>query len=327
MQPTDKRQMRRTMLRGALAVPAASFAGPALSRTSPNVPTRLIVGFAPGGSADAVARATAAGITAETGQTVIVDNRPGGQLKISMQALTGSASDGQRLIYMTGAYLAIQSTQRLYDIEAQTTPITNTISTPIVMLVKNDSPYRSVTDLFEAAKRGREKASFGVITLGGIEHFKLTQMERTVGFKGLVVPYNSGPDGIKGLISGDIDCMIGPGIFAKTFAGRLRALAVLGARRWEQVPEIPTLNEMGVPVPPTTYWGGWSAPAGVSDEDAAALARLIAKVSQQPTVLAQLQATGHDLQLSEGPRQFRSQIRSELAWMSEVAKIEGLIGK
>lgn len=140
MQDHGNRPMRRTLLRGALAAPAAGLARPALSRSPTNVPTRLIVGFAAGGSADAVARATAAGITAETGQPVIVDNRPGGQLKISMQALTSAAPDGQTLIYMTGTYLAVQSTQRQFDVESQTTAITNTISTPIVMLVRNDSP-------------------------------------------------------------------------------------------------------------------------------------------------------------------------------------------
>lgn len=317
---------RRGLLRAGVALSAATAGFPALSNT-PSGPMKLIVGFAAGGSADAVARATAAGLQAETGRTVVVENRPGGQLKISLQALTRSAPDGNTLVYMTGTYLAIQATQRLFDVDSVTTAITNTISTPIVLLVRADSPFRTVADMVAAARRGVDKVSYGVITRGGTEHFKMTQLERTAGFKGLLVPYNSGADGIKGVLGGDIDFMPVPGIFARTFAGKLRPLAVLGEQRWQQLPDVPTLRESGFQVPPTSYWGGWSAPAGMNAEDAARLAQLLGKVSQQPSVLAQLQATGHDLQLSESPLQFRNYIRAELAWMSELAEREGLVAK
>lgn len=317
---------RRDALR-ALAVSALGMTGAAGARIPTTGTVKLIVGFPAGGSADAVARATAIGLGRELRLPVVVENRPGGQLAISMQALTGAPPDGLTLMYMTGTYLAMQATQRLFTIDTQTTPIVNTIATPIVMLVRAESPLRTVADLVEAAKRGKDPLPYGVIGLGGIEHFKMAQMEKAAGFKGLPVPYRGGPDGVNALLAGDISCMLVPGIFAKNFAGKLRTLAVLGELRWQQLPDVPTLRESGVNVPPTSYWGGWVAPAGLSQETTAQLAEVLTRVSRQPDVLAQLLATGHDLRLTDSPEQFREQMRAELVWMNEVARSEGLIAK
>lgn len=317
---------RRDVLR-ALALSALGGSGAARARIPTSGTVKLIVGFPAGGSADAVARATAIGLARELRLPVVVENRPGGQLAISMQALTSAPADGLTLMYMTGTYLAVQATQRLFNIDAQTTPIVNTIATPIVLLVRADSPLRTVADLVDAAKRGKDPLAYGVIGLGGIEHFKMAQMQKAAGFKGLPVPYRGGPDGVNALLAGDISCMLVPGIFAKNFAGKLRTLAILGQQRWQQLPEAPTLRESGVNVPPISYWGGWVAPAGLHADTATQLADVLTHVSRQPDVLAQLQATGHDLHLTNSPDQFRDQMRAELAWMSDVARSEGLIAK
>ena len=323
--PTQR--TRRRVLRTALSLPAAALAGPALSQAQQSGTIKLIVGFPAGGSADVVARATAAGLTKETGQPVIVENRPGGQLVISMQALTAAAPDGLTLLYMTGTYLAIQATQRLFDVDAQSTAIVNTIETPIVLVVRSDSRFRSVMELVDHARRNPGKLNFGVIGVGGIEHLKMSQIQRIAGFKGLAVPYKGGPDGVNAVIGGEIDCMLVPGIFAKTFGGKLRALAVLGDQRWQQLPGVPTLAESGVQAPPVSYWGGWSAPAGLNAKTTAELAALLTRVSQRPDVVSTLNATAHELRLTESPDQFRQKIRSELAWMTEVGTSEGLITK
>ncbi|MEN9314801.1 MAG: hypothetical protein RIS35_1194 [Pseudomonadota bacterium] len=318
---------RRRVLRTALSLPAAALAGPAVSRPFQSGTVKLIVGFPAGGSADAVARATAAGLTKETGLPVVVENRPGGQLVISLQALTTAPPDGMTLLYMTGTYLAIQATQRLFDIDAQTTPIVNTIETPIVLVVRADSRFRSVSELVDHARSNPGKLNFGVIGLGGVEHLKMSQIQRIAGFKGLAVPYKGGPDGVNAVLGGEIDCMLVPGIFARTFAGKLRTLALLGSKRWQALPGVPTLGESGIQVPPASYWGGWSAPAGLNPKMATDLGAVLARVSQQPEVVSALNATSHELRLTESPEQFRQQIRSELSWMSEVATSEGLIAK
>ena len=318
---------RRQLLRTALSVSAAALARPAMSQSVQPGTVKLIVGFPAGGSADVVARATAAGLTKETGQSVVVENRPGGQLVISMQALSAAPPDGLTLMYMTGTYLAIQATQRLFDVEAQSTALVNTIETPIVLVVRADSRFRSVSELVDHAKRNPGKLNFGVIGVGGIEHLKMSQIQRIAGFKGLAVPYRGGPDGVNGVIGGEIDCMLLPGIFAKTFAGKIRPLAVLGDQRWQQLPSVQTLAESGIQAPPASYWGGWSAPAGMNPKAVSELAALLAKVSQRPDVVATLNATAHELRLSESPDQFRQKLRSELAWMTEVGASEGLIAK
>lgn len=318
---------RRRVLRTALALPAAALAGPAAARPFQSGTIRLIVGFPAGGSADAVARATASGLTKETGLPVVVENRPGGQLVISLQALTGAPPDGMTLMYMTGTYLAIQATQKLFDIDAQTTPIINTIETPIVMVVKADSRFRSASELIDYARANPGKLNYGVIGLGGVEHLKMSQIQKAAGFKGLAVPYKGGPDGVTAVLGGEIDCMLVPGIFAKTFAGKLRTLANLGAKRWQQLPTVPTLAESGIQVPPASYWGGWSAPAGLNAKMTADLAAVLGKVSQQPEVVAALNATSHELRLTDSPDAFKQQIRSELGWMTEVATAEGLVAK
>lgn len=326
MHPSQPRHFTRRHALQALAASALGVSGAAQARIPTTGTAKLIVGFPAGGSADAVARATAIGLARELRLPVVVENRPGGQLAISMQALIRAPADGLTLMYMTGAYLAVQATQRLFNIDTQTTPIVNTIATPIVMLVRADSPLRSVADMIDAAKRGAGSFAYGVIGLGGLEHFKMVQMEKAAGFKGLAVPYRGGPDGVNALLSGDIACMLVPGIFAKNFAGKLRTLAVLGEQRWQQLPDVPTLRET-INVPPTSYWGGWVAPAGLSQDTAAQLAEVLTRVSRQPDVLAQLQATGHDLRLSSSPEQFRDQMRAELGWMNEMARSEGLIAK
>lgn len=323
---TDSIRSRRSILHAAsIAAAALILPTPAKSDSTRGL-VKLIVGHPPGGSADAVARATSVGLTNALQQSVVVENRPGGQLAISVQALTTAPPDGRTLMYLHNGYLAMQASQKQFDIENQTSPIIATIKTPIVILVRGDSRFSSLQSLFSYAQGNPGKLTYSTFGHGSIEHLKMAQIERAAGFKGLAVPYKGGPDAVRALMSGEVDVMIGPAIFSKNFSTKLKTLAILEKERWNELPDVPTFAETGVQVPPLAYWGGWVAPAGTAPNVVTQLFEALTAATQSKNVVEQLHATAHESKLSSSSEDFKALIRDDLRWMREAAKANGIAG-
>jgi len=288
----------------------------------PDKPLRIIVGLPPGGSADVVARAVAAPLEKAIKQPVIVENRPGGQFQISMQALTSAPPDGHTLLYFYNGYSSIHVVQKLFDMDKQLIPITQTGSTPIVLLVRGDAPYRTLGELIAFGKANPGKLAYGTFGPGSVEHLKLAQFEKTAGFSGTAVPYRGGPDMLKAVIGGEIAFGMFAGIFAKQFgpSGQVRSLAVFEEKRWSDLPDVPTFREAGIDLSPLSYWGGFAVRTGTPPDIVQKLHKMLVAATIDPSAEEKIVASGAWVSVSPTPADFRAVIDSDIDWMTNVAK-------
>jgi tripartite-type tricarboxylate transporter receptor subunit TctC len=293
----------------------------------PRGPVRVIVALPPGGAADTSARSMAGVLEKSLKQPVIVENRPGGQFQIAMQALAAAPADGHTLLHVYNSFATVHAVQKLFDLEKQVTPLSTFGITPIVFLVRGDSPHRSLTDVIGWARANPGRLTYMTLGPGSVEHLKMAQIEQAAGFSGVAVPYRGGPDALKGLIGGEIDFMLSPGIFAKQFAptGQVRVLATLGAARWSDFPDVRTTAEVGLSVPPMHYWGGYVVRTGTPPELVRRWHRELATAAFDRVITDRLAITGGIPAASASPEEFRGLLAAEIAWMGEAAKSLGLV--
>jgi tripartite-type tricarboxylate transporter receptor subunit TctC len=293
----------------------------------PRGPIRVIVALPPGGAADSSARTMAAVLEKSLKQTVIVENRPGGQFQIAMQALAAAPADGHTLLHVYNSFASVHAVQKLFDLEKQVTPVSTFGITPIFLLVRGDSPHRSLKDLIGWARANPGGLTFSTVGPGSVEHLKMTQIEQSAGIRGVAVPYRGGPDQLKGLLGGEIDLMLSPAIFVKQFAptGQVRALAILEPQRRSDFPGVPTAAEAGLAVSPMHYWGGYVVRAGTPTELVQRLHRELAAAAFDPAVVERSAANGGIPAASASPEEFRALLVSEIAWMGDAAKALGLV--
>lgn len=327
---TIRRDSRRLVLRAG-AAGAAAFALPAHAQQGgdyPKGPVRIIVALPPGGAADVATRALQAPLEQALRQSVIVENRPGGQFQVAMQALMAAPADGHTLLHVFNSFASVHAVQKLFDLEKQVMPVAQTATTPIVVLVRGNSPHRTMSELLQFGRANPGKLTYSTLGPGSVEHLKMAQIEQAAGFQGVAVPYRGGPDSLKALLGGDIDFQITAGIFAKQFApsGQVRPLATLEPTRWADFPDVPTLAEVGVRVPPMTYWGGFVVRAGTPPAIVRRLHAELARAAVLPAVVERLAAAGGLPLTSESPEAFGKMISAEIAWMGAAAKALGMGG-
>ena len=137
------------------------------------------------------------------------------------------------------------------------------------------------------------------------------------------MPYRGGPDAVKALLGGEITFMgLAPAIFAKQFApgGQVRVLATMGATRWKDMPDVPTLAESGVNITPASYWGGYVVRSGTAPDIVQRLYREVSVAALDQSVVDKIMASGQIAHVSKSPDDFRQFIASEIAWIGEAAK-------
>jgi tripartite-type tricarboxylate transporter receptor subunit TctC len=282
---------------------------------------------AAGSATDNVARLVAPGIARELGQSVVVDNRPGGALTIGIDAVAKAAPDGYTIGVGPVGALAItrHMVEKLpYDIERDLQPVA-LISTGYMLLAASPkAPFTTVRELIDYAKKNPGKLSNASSSNGSPGHVSGELFKYMTGTEIVHVPYKGGPPAIADLIAGNVQLMFEStnSIAAHVRAGRVRALAVTGAHRAHSLPDVPTMIEAGVPGYEVTAWSGIIAPAGlprpILDRLNAAVNRTIA----EPATKARLELLG-----SEGgggtPEEFAALIREDSAKWADVVKRSG----
>jgi len=269
-------------LAGAFALLAA--AGPALGQAWPERPVRVVVPYAPGGIADIAARATAQKLAQNTGQSFIVENKPGADTRIGTEFVSRAEPDGYTLLLAGGGFAvnnALFPGKLPYDTARDFQPVGLVVSNPLLLVVGSVQPYKSVQELLQAA-RGKDKpvtlASGGKGTLSHMSMELLASMEDVPITH---VPYRGGSAHTADVVSGVVT-----GIFENPSsalpmvkAGKYRPLAVTGAQRNPALPDVPTMQESGVDGFDVVNWFGLFMPAGVpapvADQVAAQLAKAL----------------------------------------------------
>jgi len=247
-----------------LALCAALAASPSHAQDYPSKVIRMIVGFAAGGGNDIFARLIQQKLTELTGWTVIIENKPGAGGRLAADYAAKEAPDGYTILVGASGAMAIGPIiyKTGYDTLKSFEPVTMIADFPLILVVNPDHPAKTVKELVEWTKANPDKANYSTsspaFTLP-TELFKL----RT-GAKGVGIPYKSSGEMLLGVVSGNATMAIidPPPTTAQVQAGKLRALAVTGAKRTRELPDVPTMAEAGVSGVVVGLWSGFFVPTG-----------------------------------------------------------------
>ena len=269
---------RRLLLSAIIAVALASSAS---AQTYPDKPIKLIVPFAAGGPIDTMARFVAQPLSARLGQTVIVENRPGGGGTIGTRAVAAAEPDGYTLLFGSSGTLAVAPALYAsldYDPQRSFAPVASAAILPMLLAVRPDLPARTVAEFVAYAKANPGKLNYGA-SLATPPHLLSTLFKHQAGIEVVYIPYKGSAPSVTDLLAGTTHWTIdGVTILAPLAKdGRLRALAVASAQRWPELPAVPTLIESGFPDFSLDAWAGVLAPAGTP---AAVVGRLNALINE-----------------------------------------------
>ena len=316
--------MLKTFTRNILLAALCSAAGLASAQAWPAKTVTIVVPFPAGGTTDVLARAVATKLAAAIGQPVIVDNKPGAGATLGAAQVAKASPDGH--ILLMGAVhhtVATHVYKNLsYNFEKDFAPITTVALVPNVLTVSAKSPFNTVKDLVAAAKANPEKLSYGSNGNGTAQHMIGTQFQLETGTRLLHVPYKGSAPLTTDLLGGQVDLSfdtITPVLpFIKD--GKLKALAVTTAKRSSTLPNIPTLQEAGVPNLTIGTWFGLLAPAATPKPVVARLNAEVVKIIQSPEFRKQMADIGAE-PVGNKPDEMARQIREETEKFANLVKV------
>jgi len=310
-----------------LAVLIASLAaGTAAAQQYPTKPVRIVVGFAPGGGSDFIARVIANKLTERFGSQVIVENRPGAGSTLGTELVVRSPADGYTLLLSSASYTVNPSVYKLsFDPLNDITPIVQLSRGPYVVAVHPSVPARTLSELVALAKREPDKFSYASSGNGGHVHVATEYFLYTAGIKITHVPYKGTGPALNDTIGGSVHLILGSVATALQHvkSGRLRALAVTTPKRIAAAPDVPTVGESGYPTYEVTNWHGLVGPRGLPKDIVERLNREVNESLKSKDVEKVLASDG--LEPAGGSAQeFASIIKNEIGRWSQVVKRAGV---
>ena len=299
----------------------------ALAQAYPTKPVTIIVPFAAGGTTDILARIIGQALTAELGQSVVVDNRAGAGGNIGGQAAAKATPDGHTLFMGTVGTHAINASlykKMPFDPVKDFAPLTRVANVPNLLVANPAQPYKSVKDLIAYAKANPGKVNFGSSGNGSSIHLSGELFKSLAKVDMQHVPYKGSAPAVTDLMGNQIGIMFDnmPSAIQHVRSGKLAPLAVTTAKRSPELPNVPTIAEAGVPGYEATSWFGMFAPAGTPAPVLAKLNAAIVKVLAQPDVKKKINEQGAEV-YSETPEQFAAFIQAESVKWGKVVKESG----
>jgi tripartite-type tricarboxylate transporter receptor subunit TctC len=255
---------RRHFIRTAVAAAMLAGSSAVLADTYPSRPVTVIIPFPPGGTLDVVGRMLAQKLGEQTGQTFIVDNRPGGAGTIGATAVQKAPADGYTLLFAPSTMTTTPMTMKSvpYDVVKDFAPIALVAKAPLAIAVNKNLPITDVKTLVSHAKANPGKLSFAIGSTGSAGHLSTELLRRASGIEYLIVPYKGSAPAYQDLIGGQIDGFIDPILGSAPYAkaGQLRVIAVTSKARLPSQPEVPAVSET-VPGYEFYSWYGLWGPA------------------------------------------------------------------
>jgi tripartite-type tricarboxylate transporter receptor subunit TctC len=272
------------------------------SNTFPNKPIRLVVGFAAGGAADAVARVLATKVKDKLGQAVVVDNRPGVGGMLAADHVAKSAPDGYTLMLADDGQLSISqglSEVREKESDSLFEPILGVTGQPIVLVVNSSVPVTNLKELITLLRSKPGQLNFASAGSGNISHMAGELFKHLSKTFMLHIPYRGGAPGVLSVISGETQMMFPSVATAAPHvrSGKLKAIAIVGERRSELLPDVPTAIEAGLPNMRADSWHGVVAPKGLSPQTAKTLNEAFLWALNDADVVNRLKALGLEVKL------------------------------
>lgn len=315
--------------RMATALAAMLMATPMVfAQTYPVKPVRLINPLGTGGTAEALSRLLAKGLSDGLGQPVVLESMSGAAGTVGVAYVTRATPDGYTLLYgVTGANSIAPSiyAKLPYDPEKDLAPISIAFSGPNVLLVNTTLEVNSVQQLVAMARSKPGAVAFASAGNGSMSHLNGELLKAQAGIDMLHVPYKGGGAAVPDLLSGRVQTMIetGGGVMQLLKSGKLRALAVTGRQRSALLPEIPTFVESGFPQMVSTVWGGVFAPAGTPRAVLERVSEAAARAAKDPAHREQV-ATLYNEAVSSTPDEFRAFVNAETAKYAEAVRRSGM---
>jgi len=305
--------------------------GPVALAQSPDYPhraIRIIVPLAAGGNVDIVARTLADPVSKSLGQTVLVENRPGASSLVGTQFVARSAADGYTVLAVANTFATVPLivSSPGYDPLKDFTGITLTCLVPQVLVVNPSLPVSSIRELIALAKSQPGKISYASSGNGSTGHMAAELFNRQAGVTMLHVPYKGNSQALIDVIGGQVAMMFDQ-VSTSTpqiKAGKVRAIAVTSLKRPPLLPDVPTVDESGVPGYEDITFNGLVAPAGTPREILVRLQQAVAKAVSDAELTKRFIERGVELKASGSPEEFTAHIRAEAEKKGRLAREAGI---
>lgn len=322
--------MRLILAVATLALGAGIPIGSVNAETWPAKPLRAIIPFAAGSITDIVPRIVLEKLSAQIGQPIIVDNRPGGAQTIGANAVAKAEPDGYTFLVNSSAHVIAPALNPNlgYDPTRDFAAVIPLGVVPSVLVVSPAKGFKKVSEFVAAAKARPGAMNFASAGVGTATHLGAMQFQASAGIEAVHIPFKGGSEAITEVIAGRVDFFLAPIGVALPHVkdGRLAALVVNSTNRSGALPEVPTTAEVGLKNAEYPFWIGVFVPAKTSREIVAALHRETLKALQDATVRAKLAELGVD-QIILTPEEFDARIRSEIATNAALVEAIGLKGQ
>lgn len=306
---------------GAALLPMPLIA--AAQAAFPNKPIRIIVPLPAGGAADVSVRILGEFLQQPLGQSIVVENRPGGIYQIGMQAITSAPADGYTLIHLNATMCAVQASLKRMDMLKQLIPIGAVGTTDTMLCISNNAPFKTLQELITWSKANPGKLNYGSIGPGSIEHLMMVSLMERVGITGANISFKGGPDGALALAQGEVHVMPLPAPFLIQFKDKFKPVAALSDQRISFLPELPTAREQGIDIPTVNYWGGLAAPAGTPKSVIDTLEKALSTAVNNPALPQRYGPVGLIARYANADV-FRGMIERDLKWLGEAVKSANL---
>jgi tripartite-type tricarboxylate transporter receptor subunit TctC len=317
-----------SFIAGAFACTFVAGAPFALAQTYPAKSVRLIVPVAPGGGTDIVARLVAQGLSERWGQSVVVDNHGGGGGVIGVSLVAKAAPDGYTMLLGSNGHVTFAPAlyrNLPYDTQKDLAPISLVANQPFVLAVHPSLPVRSVQELIALAKKNPGLITYASGGSGGASHLGTELLQITTGISLVHVPYKGTGPGMTALLSGEVQiAIVGVATILPHMAtGKVRALAVTGAKRSQAAPDLPTIAEAGVAGYEFDVWYGLLFTGGTPREIVMKTNAEINRILKSPATAERFTSAGLE-PVATTPEEFAAMIKSEIPKWQKVVKAAGL---
>jgi tripartite-type tricarboxylate transporter receptor subunit TctC len=297
------------ILAAVLLVICGIFCAGAGAQDYPARPVKLVVGFAPAGAADFVARALGEPLSRALGQPIVVDNRPGAGSSIAAEFVAKSPADGYTILIASPSSILVNpvlSPRAGFEPQRDLAPISRVSASPLVVAVNPRIGVNTLQELIALARAKPGTLNFATSGNGAAPHLAAVLFMRLAGVEMVHVPYKGGGPAVQSLVAGDTQVSFAtpPSVLPLVQAGRLKALAVTSRERTPLVPGVPGMVEAGLPDYEISFWYGFFAPAGTPPEIMKKLFAATAEALRAPNVAPLLAKEGTEASGSASPADF-----------------------
>jgi tripartite-type tricarboxylate transporter receptor subunit TctC len=311
-----------------LALVLVCFSSAAFAQSYPNKPVRLVVGFAPGGAADFVARAFQEGLGKALGQPIVVENRPGAGSSIAAEHAAKSAPDGYTVLIASPSSILVNpliSPKAGFQPLKDLVPVSKVSSSPLILAVNPGLGISSVKELIAQAKKNPGKLNYATSGNGSAPHMAAVLFMRLAQVDMVHVPFKGGAPAVQSVLAGDTQLAFAtpPSVLPLVQAGRLRALATTSRQSSPLIPGVPGMAEAGVPDYEIGFWYGFFVPAGTPNEVVRKLFDATSQVLKAPETAKILAREGTETASSASPEEFAKFLGEDAKLWARLVKESG----